>query len=218
MYARFSKVIFNIWSQLFYFRKWPSFHREYLLCQVLQQTWLACLLQPCDYPGPGNECGEMKLRGEQRADHPGPPPRSQPQFRYFRPFRIFLKIWTQRLICTPPLSSLHSSARLVMQPAMGGERWSQGALWELQTKLVFILCQQIKNILHCTSLYKIKKRKESNLGLVIFYPLSYWQVKNIRLMSRAPKTLLGWRRICRREERILLRRFSGPNDRMTWSL
>ena len=48
-------------------------------------------------------------------------PLSQPQFRYFRPFRIFLKIWTQRLICTPPLSTLHSSARLVMQPAMGGE-------------------------------------------------------------------------------------------------
>ena len=120
MYARFSKVLFNIWSQSLD-RKWPSFHQEYLLCQVLQQTWLACLLQPCDYPGPGNECGEMKLRGEQRADHPGPPPRSQPQFRYFRPFRIFLKIWTQRLICTPPLSTLHSSARLVMQPAMGGE-------------------------------------------------------------------------------------------------
>ena len=100
-------------------RKWPSFHREYLLCQVLQQTWLACLLQPCDYPGPGNECGEMKLGREQREQTTRP--LSQPQFRYFRPFRIFLKIWTQRLICTPPLSSLHSSARLVMQPAMGGE-------------------------------------------------------------------------------------------------
>ena len=145
-------------------------------------------------------------------------PLSQPQFRYFRPFRIFLKIWTQRLICTPPLSTLHSSARLVMQPAMGGENGVRETCGSSKQSWCSYYVNKSKIFFTATDTDTDKEEKRKQFEFGNFLSTIILTVENFRLVSRAPKTLLGWRRICRREERILLRRFSGPNDGMTWSL
>ena len=157
----------------------------------------------------------MNLGREQREQTTRP--LSQPQFRYFRPFRIFLKIWTQRLICTPPLSSLHSSARLVMQPAMGGENGVRETCGSSKQSWCSYYVNKSKIFFTATDTDTDKEEKRKQFEFGNFLSTIILTVKNFRLVSGAPTTLPGWRRICRREERIilLLRRFSGPNDGMT---